>query len=56
MVATLLQKKNASEHRYLEMTVGNDYIHAEIKSKSISGNVCYHSFQNPPSSRPSRNL
>jgi hypothetical protein len=44
--------ENVSQFKYLRMTVTNqNLIQEEIKTKLNSGNACYHSVQNIPSSR-----
>jgi hypothetical protein len=51
----LMTANKTSEHgakfKYLSVTVTNqDYIHEEARSIAISGNTCYHSVHNHPSS------
>jgi hypothetical protein len=50
--------ENVGQFRYLETTVTNqNLINEEIKRRLNSGNACYHSVQNPLSSRlPSKNI
>jgi hypothetical protein len=44
--------ENVSQFKYLETTVTNLHlIHEDIKRGLNSGNTCYHSVQNLPSSR-----
>jgi hypothetical protein len=44
--------ENVAKLKYLGMKVGNkDYIQDGIKRRLHSGNVCYHSVQNPLSSK-----
>jgi hypothetical protein len=44
--------ENAANLKYLEMRVANQKVtKEEVKSLSNSGNACYHSVQNPLSSR-----